>query len=84
MTRSRALVTITAAAITLAAAEPWRHRTAPDPAHEASHRPPAPAARETAPSVRARPEARREPPAPICRRLVRDPRKGYVEVAYRC
>jgi len=83
MTRSRALVTIAAAAITLAAAEPWLHRTAPDPTHEASHRSPA-AAREPAPSTRARPEARREPPAPICRRLVRDPRKGYVEVAYRC
>ncbi|MBJ7409476.1 MAG: hypothetical protein JHD15_03815 [Phenylobacterium sp.] len=84
MTRSRALVTIAAAAITLAAAEPWRHRTAPDPAHEASHRAPATTLRDAASSTRARPEARREPPAPICRRLVRDPRKGYVEVAYRC
>lgn len=85
MTRSHPLVVIAAAGLVLAMAEPWRHRTGTDGSVPTDRHAPASATREPPrPVVRDRPAARREAPAPTCRRLVRDPRKGYVEVVYRC
>lgn len=83
MTRSTTLATIAALGLTLAAVEPWHHRAETTAAAEAARH--APTARDPVrPTARARPESQRAPPPPVCRRLVRDPRKGYVEVATRC